>query len=93
MHVKSCMYLVQWANTGIIFISNILEIIQLHNLSFVFQAVTMLGDKIVDMELTDSNFSEILRLFFIARNDDEETEVREISVIFNGMIKLNIYSY
>ena len=53
----------------------------------------MLGDKIVDMELTDSNFSEILRLFFIARNDDEETEVREISVIFNGMIKLNIYSY
>ena len=77
----------QLANTGIIFISNILEIIQLHNLSFVFQAVTMLGDKIVDMELTDSNFSEILRLFFIARNDDEETEVREISVIFNGMIK------
>lgn len=32
------------------------------------EAVTLLGQKIVDMEITDSIVSEILRIFVVARN-------------------------
>ena len=40
-----------------------------------FQAVTRLGQKIVDIEVTDAILPEVLRVFMVARNG-RDTEVQ-----------------
>ena len=45
---------------------------------YIFKAVTTTGEKIMDVELTDHNCSEVLRIFIKARNcKDNEVQIEQ----------------
>jgi len=54
---------------------NLLSLFYLHKPIYAIQAVTKLGQKITDIEVTDVILAEVLRVFMVVRNGGE-TEVR-----------------
>ncbi len=54
-----CIMVLLWCNEEFVF-------------TFLSQAVTTTGEKIMDVELTDHNCSEVLRIFMKARNNKED---------------------